>query len=93
MNIENLSLGIVNTNVGDFYPGEIRLVSPGQESEGRRLVANGGFRETPEAPNHLVAKARFYAKSKAIEPGAPPVADKPKRRRHTRRANAIAAEA
>jgi hypothetical protein len=33
----------VHTNLGEFLPGEGRLLSPDQEAEGLRLIANGDF--------------------------------------------------
>lgn len=40
-----------HTNIGEFFPGEVRGVSPGQEAEADRLIANGEFVASDEEPN------------------------------------------
>lgn len=39
---------IVVTNIGEFKPGEERMLMPQEEEEGRRLIGNGDF-VNPEA--------------------------------------------
>jgi hypothetical protein len=41
----------VNTNIGEFFPGEIRGVSPEQEDEANRLIENGDFVKSDGEPN------------------------------------------
>lgn len=40
----------VLTNVGEFLPGQILSMQPYQEKEARRLIANGDFVESTDAP-------------------------------------------
>jgi hypothetical protein len=40
----------VMTNVGEFKPGQILSMADYQEKEAKRLIENGDFVESPDAP-------------------------------------------
>jgi hypothetical protein len=40
----------VTTNVGEFRPGQVLSMQEYQEKEARRLIENGDFVESPDAP-------------------------------------------
>lgn len=55
-----------HTNVGEYYPGQIRTLTPEQEEEGKKLVENGDFKETTEAENMEQIAAEMPDKVKAF---------------------------
>jgi hypothetical protein len=40
----------VMTNVGEFLPGQVLSMAEWQEKEAKRLIENGDFVESPDAP-------------------------------------------
>jgi hypothetical protein len=40
----------VMTNVGEFRPGQVLSMQDFQEKEAKRLISNGDFVESPDAP-------------------------------------------
>jgi hypothetical protein len=45
----------VLTNVGEFRPGQILSMADFQEKEAKRLIENGDFVESPDAPTPATA--------------------------------------
>ncbi len=59
------------TNIGEFYPNEVKGVDVTQEAEAQKLIANGEFVETDAEPNtDKVAEAAAKSKAKAAKSDA-----------------------
>lgn len=57
-----------HTNIGEFWPDEIKAVGSDQEHEAQKLIDNGDFIETDEEPNtDEAAAAAMQAQSDADE--------------------------